>query len=75
MRLFGGKGITRRRFVAGSAAATAAAAAAVSLAGCSGGEDTQDTSGEPQVVEDESQIVDALDEYSPADASLAPTYT
>ena len=75
MRLFGGKGITRRRFVAGSAAATAAAAAAVSLGGCSGGEDTQDTSGEPQVVEDESQIVDALDEYSSADASLAPTYT
>ena len=63
MKLFGRDGITRRRFLVGGAAATAATAAAVSMAGCSGDKKTEE-SGEPQIVEDESLIVDALDEYA-----------
>lgn len=63
MKLFGKNGITRRRFLIGGAAATAATAAAVSMGGCSGNDNT-DESGEPQIVDDESQVIDALDEYS-----------
>ena len=62
MKLFGKDGITRRRFVAGSAAATAAAAAAVSLAGCSGDSNGNETTGEPQFIDDDSLIIDSIDE-------------
>lgn len=75
MKLFGKDGITRRRFVAGSAAATAAAAAAVSLAGCSGDSNGNETTGEPQVIEDDSLIIDALDEYKGVDNTLKAANT
>lgn len=75
MGLFGHKGLTRRRFL-GVSAATAAGAAALAAAGCSDGSDKEKkTSGEPQVVNDESNIVDALDEYKEADTGLSAAYT
>ena len=70
MRLFGKDGITRRRFLVGGAAATAATAAAVSLSSCSGNNDSDGDSGEPQVVDDESQIIDALEDYASVDGSF-----
>lgn len=69
MRLFGKDGVTRRRFLIGSAAATAASAAAVAVSGCSGGTD-ENESGDPQVISDESLVVDALDEYKGIDGSF-----
>lgn len=74
MRIFGKDGVTRRRFLAGAAGATAATAAALSLAGCNGGDDDRET-GEPQIVDDESQIIDALDEYSDVDGEFTPMGT
>ena len=76
MKLFGKDGVTRRRFLIGGAAATAATAAAVSLAGCNDGNENDNT-GEPQVIDDDSQIIDALDEYASADAAatLSATWT
>lgn len=54
------RGTTRRRFVLGSVAAAGAGVAAITLSSCSSG--TQDTStGTPQVVTDESQIIAAMD--------------
>jgi len=64
------RGVTRRTFVAASAAATAATAAALELAGCSSSTTTHDTTGEPQVITDESKIVDVLSDYESADANL-----
>lgn len=71
MRLFGRDGISRRRFLAGSAAATAVTAASLALSGCGEGKEVKDTSGQPQVVDDASQIIDVLDEYKDADLSIA----
>ncbi|MCF2621889.1 hypothetical protein [Collinsella tanakaei] len=68
--LFGKKGVTRRSFVAGSAAAAAATAAAVSVAGCSDESSVQPTTGEPQFIDDESQIIDALEEYKAVDETF-----
>lgn len=66
----GHKGITRRGFALGAAAAGTAAAV---LSGC-GSEDkkVKPTSGEPQVVEDSSQIIDALEEFEGKDTGLNP---
>lgn len=55
-------GITRRQFAAGSAAVGAATLAATALSGC-GGDGGADTSGTPQVVEDDSQAIYITDEY------------
>lgn len=74
MKLFGKDGITRRRLIVGGAAATAAAAAMASMEGCSDDSDKEE-SGVPQVIDDESLIVDALEEYESVDNTLAPTST
>ena len=68
---------TRRRFVGGAVAGTAALAA-ISLTGCSsddGETDTTEATGEPQVITDDSKIVDVFDEYESADSTLEATYT
>lgn len=70
LRMPSRSGVTRRTFVAGSAVATAAAAAALELAGCSSSTTTHETTGEPQVITDESKIVDVLSDYESADANL-----
>ena len=69
MKLFGKDGVSRRRFLIGGAAATAAATAAMSLSGCNGGEE-EDKTGEPQFVDDDSQIIDALEEYADAEPAV-----
>ena len=72
--------LTRRRFV-GGAAAGAATLAAISLVGCTdgssseGSEDTTEATGEPQVITDESQVVDVTDEYENVDTEFTATYT
>ena len=71
MSFFKKDGVTRRRFLAGSAAATAAAAAAMSLSACSDNTDRVD--GEPQIVDDESQIVNVLDDYKSVDGNFQAT--
>lgn len=71
------KGITRRRFTIGGIAAAATAAAAGALTGCGDNQGSDDTSGEPQVVKDDSKIVTVLEQYKSADVSLeaASTWT
>lgn len=74
MSLFDRSGISRRGFVGGGLAATAA----TFLAACSGKDkDTasKDTTGEPQVLTDDSKIVDALEEYDSVDTTLTAAYT
>lgn len=67
------KGFTRRAFVAGSVAA-AGGIAAISLTSCSSNEGA--TTGEPQVVTDESQIVGVLDgDYTEAESPYEPVST
>ena len=66
-------GITRRRFTLGSLAAAGAGMAAISLGGCSDTQNTDD--GEPQVVTDDSQIVDVVDDYENVDSDLAASAT
>lgn len=66
------KGISRRRFALGSAAAGAAAMATAALSGCESKNKAKSTSGEPQVVDDSSQIIDALEEYEGKDTGLNP---
>lgn len=63
-------GISRRKFAVGTAAAGAATMAAISLGGCSDSSSSR-TEGEPQVVEDSSSIVDALDDYESKDLKLS----
>ena len=71
MSFFKKDGVTRRRFLAGSAAATAAAAAVMSLSACSDNTDRVD--GEPQIVDDESQIVNVFDDYKSVDGNFQAT--
>ena len=69
--------ITRRRFVGGTVAGTAALAA-ISLTGCSSDDaetDTTEATGDPQVITDDSKIVDVFDEYESTDSTLEATYT
>lgn len=66
-------GITRRRFTQGAVAAAGAGVAAIALSSCSS-QEKQQTTGEPQVVTDSSQIVAVLDgDYEAADSSLEPS--
>lgn len=66
-----GRGITRRRFAAGSALAIGAGIAAISLTSC-GNDKKKQATGEPQVVTDDSQIVSVLDgDYANVDNPLA----
>ncbi len=62
----GAGGITRRRFTIGSAVAAGAGVVAVNLVGCSSDSSTT-TTGEPQVVTDDSEIVTVLSDYENAD--------
>lgn len=62
-------GVTRRSFVVGSAAATAATAVALNLSGC-GDDGAKKVTGEPQVITDESKVVDVTDDYKNQDCTL-----
>ena len=76
MSLFDDKGITRRRFFGEVAATAASAAAATALSACSSDDSTAtSTTGEPQVVKDDSQITDALDEYESTDFGINASAT
>lgn len=67
MRFFG-KDISRRSFTLGSLAATGASLAAITLTSC--GSDNSESTGEPQVVTDNSNIVQVLDgDYAATDSS------
>lgn len=69
------RGVSRRAFTLGSLAAAAGAGiASITLSSCSGGEDDTNT-GEPQVVTDDSQIVDVLEDYENVDNTLTPAAT
>ena len=69
------RGVSRRAFTLGSLAAAAGAGiASIALSSCSGGEDDTNT-GEPQVVTDDSQIVDVLEDYENVDNTLTPAAT
>ena len=65
-----GRGITRRRFAAGTALAIGAGIAAISLTSC-GDDKKKQTTGEPQVVTDDSQVISVLDgDYANVDNPL-----
>lgn len=65
-----GRGVSRRAFTAGTLAA-GAGLAAITLTSCSDNND--DSTGEPQVVTDDSQIVDVIEDYENVDNTLAAT--
>lgn len=68
-------GITRRRFTQGAAAAAGAGIAAIALSSCSSDEQTP-SSGTPQVVTDESQIIAVLDgDFESADNTIKASAT
>lgn len=75
MSLISKSGISRRGFLGGGMAA----AAATLLSACSGKKDkdaeTKGATGEPQVLTDDSKIIDALDEYESVDTTLTAAYT
>lgn len=75
MKLFGRQGITRRRFLATSAAAGAVAAATSALAGCGSDGSAPKRTGEPQVVDDKSKIVDVLEDYEQHDGGFSAAAT
>lgn len=64
------RSFSRRNLVKGTAL-TGAALAASSLAGC-GPEDGAEVKGEPEVVTDESKIINVIDEYESVDNALEP---
>ena len=63
-------GFSRRSLFKGAVAATAALGA-VSLAGCGSKGDEQQVSGEPQVITDDSKIVNVTEEFKSVDNPLA----
>lgn len=65
-----GGGFSRRALFKGAAAATAALGA-VSLAGCGSKGDEQQVSGEPQVITDDSKIVNVTEEFKSVDNPIA----
>lgn len=65
-----GGGFSRRSLFKGAAAATAALGAA-SLAGCGSKGDEQQVSGEPQVITDDSKIVNVTEEFKSVDNPIA----
>lgn len=67
-----GHDFTRRKFVVGSTLAGVATLATISLSGCTGGGDTKETTGEPQVITDDSKIVNVTEDYKAVDVDLAP---
>ena len=57
-------GVSRRSFVVGSALAAGGTMAAISLSGCSSGKDEKPKqTGEPQVITDDSKIVNVTEEF------------
>lgn len=66
--------VSRRAFVGGTIAGTAAMTA-ITLSGCSsdGGQEHKVT-GEPQVITDDSKIINVIDEYQDADPNMAEQY-
>ena len=67
------RGISRRAFAAGTLAA-GAGIAAISLVGCSS-DSSESTTGDPQVVTDESQIIAVMDgDYENSDSTPAVSY-
>ncbi len=65
-----GRGITRRRFATGTALAIGAGIATISLTSC-GNDKKKQTTGEPQVVTDDSQVISVLDgDYANVDNPL-----
>lgn len=69
------KGVSRRSFVVGSALAAGAAMASISLVGCSSGDDGKPKqTGEPQVITDDSKIVNVIEEYESADPGIAAQF-
>ena len=67
-------GFTRRALLGGTLAG-AGAMAAITLVGCSnGGDDGPKVSGEPQVITDDSKIVNVTEEYQEADAGMAERF-
>lgn len=67
-------GVTRRRLAKGAAAA-GAIAAVTALAGCSDDGGGASGEGEPQVVNDSSKVIDALDDYESADLGVNASQT
>ena len=67
------RGLSRRAFVGGTLAG-AAAMTAITLTGCDGGESSK-ASGEPQVITDDSKIVNVTEEYKEADTGLAAQFS
>lgn len=68
-----GGGFSRRSLVKGTAAATAALGA-LSLAGCGSGDDAAKVTGEPQVITDDSKIVNVTEEYENVDNALSAQF-
>lgn len=68
-----GGGFSRRSLVKGAAAATAALGA-LSLAGCGSGDDDAKVTGEPQVITDDSKIVNVTEEYENVDNALSAQF-
>ena len=67
------RGVSRRAFVGGTMAG-ATALASITLAGCGGDGNSKQAKGEPQVITDDSKIVNVIDEYQEADANMAEQY-
>ena len=68
-------GVSRRSFVVGSALAAGGTMAAISLSGCSSGKDEKPKqTGEPQVITDDSKIVNVIDDYESAEVGIAAQF-
>lgn len=66
-----GAGVSRRTLVKGTALA-GAAFSAISLIGCGGDAKTDAIDGEPQVITDDSKIVNVVEDYEGVDQALSP---
>lgn len=68
-------GVSRRSFVVGSALAAGGTMAAISLFGCSSGKDEKPKqTGEPQVITDDSKIINVIDGYESAEVGIAAQF-
>lgn len=67
------KGFTRRALV-GGALAGAATMASITLVGCTGDDQDNKVTGKPQVITDDSKVVNVTEEYKEADTGMAEQY-